>query len=48
MTARARLHTFKLPDGVNVGDRVIANKRHAAAHKSTPKRRKGVVFAPTA
>ncbi len=48
MTARVRLHTFKLPEGINVGDRVIANKRHAAAHKSTPKRRKGTVAAPTA
>ncbi len=48
MIARVRLQTFKCPDGVSVGDRVVANKRHAAAHKSTPKRRKGVVVAPTA
>ena len=47
MTARVRLHTFKLPDGVSVGDRVIANKRHAAAHRSTPKRRKGTVVSGT-
>lgn len=39
---------FKLPDGINVGDRVIANARHAKAHRSTVKRRKGTVTGGTA
>lgn len=38
---------FKFPPGITLGCVVVANQRHAKAHKSTPPGRKGVVVAPT-
>lgn len=38
---------FKYPPGIARDCRVVANERHAKAHRSTPPGRGGVVVAPT-
>ena len=38
---------FKFPPGLRRGLRVVANEKHDAAHRGTPKRRKGTITAPT-
>ena len=40
-------NSFKYPPGVTPNCIVVANERHAKAHKTTPKRRRGIVVAPT-